>query len=306
MTKTEFYQQLDEILLTGNGSILLLLNEYDHVYKSLDLNIIINNSDLVHYLLERTKQENYHLLPKQTDELWEIASFHENIDLINVLLKIQDGKCSSNNLIHTLNTGYAGIFEYIFHFIDKYPDIYRYEPDDNLYDLLKAIVQNLQWSEQGEKILRYFLGIWTSSTILEKDLNQLMYYTLTSGDNWYDPQIVNILSEFGANPLANYYEEEIDTGNPIIFQVIRDDLWRIKPLFVCRTELKNWNTIDEWGRNLLHYATDNREIYRQLLEKGVDPDHRALIDDEAKVVVAKMNGTLPKEYGKTPRELIEF
>lgn len=65
----------------------------------------------------------------------------------------------------------------------------------------------------------------------------------------------------------------------------------------------NWNILDEWGRNLLHIAVGNADLWNLLMRKTVNPEHRALIDDQEKVTLAKIKGTLPKEYGKTPEEL---
>ena len=69
------------------------------------------------------------------------------------------------------------------------------------------------------------------------------------------------------------------------------------------------NIKDEWNQNILHIVAsiidpEIPETFRSLLQAGVDPDHRALIDDEDKVTLAKIKGTLPKGYGKTPREMM--
>ena len=70
------------------------------------------------------------------------------------------------------------------------------------------------------------------------------------------------------------------------------------------------NKTDEWNRNILHIVAKKNsykviDIFNQLVELGVDPDHQAIIDDQDKVTLAKIKGTLPPEYGKTPRELLE-
>ena len=69
--------------------------------------------------------------------------------------------------------------------------------------------------------------------------------------------------------------------------------------------LEEWNTLDEWGRNLLHVCAEDNSCVEMLLEKGVDLNHRAEIADIKKVVNAKMKGDLPKEYGKTPKEILK-
>lgn len=69
------------------------------------------------------------------------------------------------------------------------------------------------------------------------------------------------------------------------------------------------NKTDKWNRNILHLITnqereDKTEIFEFLTKLGIDSDHRALIDDQQEVIIAKMKGILPEEYGKTPRELL--
>lgn len=69
--------------------------------------------------------------------------------------------------------------------------------------------------------------------------------------------------------------------------------------------LEEWNSLDEWGRNLLHVCAGDKSCVEMLLAKGVDLNHRAEIGDIKKVVSAKMKGELPEQYGKTPRELLK-
>ena len=79
------------------------------------------------------------------------------------------------------------------------------------------------------------------------------------------------------------------------------------------------NVQDQWGRNLLHYVNTlpldhndmnyegiiyKKQVIQHLIKLGVDPDQPALIDDQEKVTLAKIKGTLPKDYGKTPRQIL--
>ena len=305
MTETEFFQGIDKILLNNTGNISTLIKEYNGVY-----NTWYDTQNLVDNLAEYLNKKGYHLSLEQVKELWNIAGDYDSKNLIDTLLKIQHGKCSSNNLIQLLKTNYykkCEGFDYIFDLTNKYPDSYQYEPDDNLYKLLTVIIDCFERLQQNREIFCYFLNILKSLPTFQRDLNQLIYYFFFN-DNEYssEQKMLKILIEFGADPFANYYEGDIDTGVPIVFKVIHNGIYCIKPLLKYKRKLKNWNITDEWGRNLLHYVTDRQEIYEKLLKNGIDPDHKALIDDEAKVVIAKMKGTLPKEYGKTPRELIKF
>lgn len=102
-------------------------------------------------------------------------------------------------------------------------------------------------------------------------------------------------------------------------------------LIVLHDQGINLNITDQWGRNLLHNAfSHGQEIYAQpdelslsrvnfppgnyavspslyntLVELGVDPDHRAIAQDQNIITLAKIKGTLPPDYGKTPNELLE-
>ena len=296
MDSIDFLEEVDKMLLSNTGNISELIDKYCHQHPQ------SNHHNLVNHLAQYLNERKYHPSPEHVNELWELAGFYENINLIDTLLELQGGKCSSNNLLSTLHTVIAKGFHYIFNLINKYPNSYQYEPDNNLYKILTSIVPRF-YEYQWEEIIHYFLKIWTSSPILQKDLNQLIYYAMWNISSY---STLDILIEFGADPFANYYEGDVDTGIPIVLQTIQNNHSSITPLLECTAELKGWNIIDEWGRNLLHYVTNDQYTYNMLLEKGVDPDHRALINDKTKVVTAKMNGTLPKEYGKTPGELVKF
>ena len=302
MIETEVFLDLDKILLNNTNNILEpideLLNKYYHQYHR-----PLNKQTFAKYLAKYIKKTKYHPSLEQKNDLWHIAGACESPDLIDILLKLQNGKCSSNNLIRLLNAQYYSDLTYIFELISKFPNSYKYEPDNHTYELLEIIIDKFSWLKQREEILRYFLDTLSPFPTFQKDLNQLIYKALIAS---LSTEGINILIELGANPFSNYYENDIDTSVPIIFKAMKHNPYRIKPLLKYKRKLKNWNITDEWGRNLLHYVTDRQEIYEKLLKNGVDPDHRALIDNEAKVVIAKMKGTLPKEYGKTPRELIEF
>lgn len=76
--------------------------------------------------------------------------------------------------------------------------------------------------------------------------------------------------------------------------------------------IPNLNTLDNWGRNILHMLLMNNkfeyqghyELYDSLVEAGVDPNHKATINNQEIVVKAKMKGELPKYYGQSPKEIL--
>ena len=304
MNKAKFLKEVDKILRTNTGSISMLIEERSNFNPD-------KGNTLINELAKHLKEGDYHLSPEHIDELWEIVSNYDSTNLIDALLKIQGGKYNSNNLDCLLKTGFPKGLDYIFNLIKEHPESYQYELDDRLYEVLEGITEMFYDLKQGKEILRYFLEAAKSLPTFQSIPNKLLYATLIY-ENWAAEAILfieitptTILLEFGADPFANYWEEDIDTGIPIIFKAMRNDPSNIQLLLESTIELKGWNITDEWGRNLLHYAINDEIIYEMLLEKGVDPDHRALIDDEAKVVTAKMNGTLPPEYGKTPREMLK-
>lgn len=127
--------------------------------------------------------------------------------------------------------------------------------------------------------------------------------------------------KYGADPFITIYPENSLDGVPLLHYFIANitNTPPYKPdsiihlLDIISFTQNDLNVLDSWGRNLLFHISTNsyrhystvREITRCLIQLGVDPDHRALIDDEKKVTLAKIKGTLPKDYGKTPRELLQ-
>ena len=299
MTKTEFFKQLDKMLLTGTGSITDLIEKYMSKQSSWS-----DYHYFADYLAEYLNKKNYHPSSEQINELWQLAAPYKSTDLIDTLLRLQGGKYNSTHLFQILKAEFYDGVTHLFELSTEYPDIYQSESNEKLYQSLKLIVQDFEKFLKGEDILLYFLQLWNPLPVFQKDLNQLIYEALVN----CRIKATKILLEFGADPFANYWEEDVDTGVPIIFKAIQNEYIpvSIKVLIKYKQRSKKWNVIDEWGRNLLHYATNNEMMYEQLLKKGVNPDHRALIDDQAKVVIGKMNDTLPKEYGKTPQELVGF
>ena len=125
---------------------------------------------------------------------------------------------------------------------------------------------------------------------------------------YFGYQFIQAFIQAGCNPFAELYLEGESQGVPLIWFYLNKqnyptyDLVRSLSLYVGSPE--EWNQVDEWGRNLLHICPYYPDFMQLLIEKGVNPDHRAVIEDKEKVVKAKMRGVLPEEYGKTPRELI--
>ena len=117
--------------------------------------------------------------------------------------------------------------------------------------------------------------------------------------------VLKLLAQYG----ANLFEPDENKNNvPLLFSLLSENILDYDNLLSLRYSVKDWNITDEWGRNILHYYLTNGPVDQTLIDLllgyGVDPDQRAAIADQQKVISAKMKGTLPWGYGKTFREII--
>ena len=125
-------------------------------------------------------------------------------------------------------------------------------------------------------------------------------------DDTYSDWIIDITTKILQDIWRSISEQkEIDLFNILVqFNEGNIDKEELKIILnTYKPPENNWNILDEWGRNLLHFAIEDKDLWNLLMRKTVNPEHRALIDDQEKVTLAKIKGTLPKEYGKTPEEL---
>jgi hypothetical protein len=127
--------------------------------------------------------------------------------------------------------------------------------------------------------------------------------------------IIETLLKYGADPSQKCRYQGNDI--PIIHQFIlmNNDRSIQATLELFNTLLdytSNVNVTDNWGRNIGHLLYDiyNSSKYTTYILENVigttiiNLDHKALIDDQDKVTLAKIRGTLPKSYGKSVQELI--
>lgn len=298
MTKEEFLNSVEKIVISNSDNdsekIMGVVKQYLNEAGGFVPHYILGD-----YLGEYFDDfERYFPSQKQLTEFWKLAGELNSVGLVSKLVEIQRNKVSFVNLQELITAGFYNGFEYV---------VYDYDLEDgHLYDLLEMIVFNFSILNHGKEILTYFLDVWDPVPLFQTSLNQLIYSALIGRPK---KKAVDILLGYGADPFANYWDGMVDTGVPIIFKVVKNSIWNLRVLENFEAPVEKWNVIDEWGRNLLHYAIYDPYIYNMLLDKGVDSEHKALIkleDNLKKLTLAKLNKTLPKEYGKSPAELVKF
>lgn len=132
----------------------------------------------------------------------------------------------------------------------------------------------------------------------------------------YASQITNFLN-YGSDPFLPICPNSQPIPVPLYHYLVEnhsnwlDYLESLNHSSISKNQL---NAVDSWNRNILHIFvsrakkdnfSDLRNMFYYLVDLGIDPDHRAVIEDQKKVVGAKLKGILPQEYGKTPKELLE-
>ena len=184
------------------------------------------------------------------------------------------------------------------------------------------------YSKEAEELFIYLIKLGSEINLSTREKLPYLYYlfdrlitdkTTTISCAYFDKVFTAL--KYGADPFIIIYPENFPEGIPLLHHLIaripsgdpRYASSMVLLLSIISFARNGLNVLDSWGRNLLFYISPNSdryysfsaEITEHLIKLGVDPDHRALIDDQQKVVTAKLNGTLPKDYGKTPREILE-
>ena len=294
MTKEEFFTALDELIRSDAG--IQSYNLDDEILKLLEPDS--STAEYITYLAEYLVDPRYqHPNPKQTKILWYLANQFNNVSLIDALITLNGGKVECNLLVEILTKHWYATFEHAIYFYDN--DItYSYNLIHDMVNFYEPPVFNTQ------AINNLLNSIKSKLITSDKHLNSLLYKAIATNS-----KMAEALIQHGCNPFSNYWNNHnIDTGIPILFAIVQTP-YGYEFLKQHNDTQEWWNTTDKWERNLLHFVVKNKwpdkKFYDLLVEKGVDPDHRALIDNEEKVTLAKIKRTLPPEYGKTPRELLE-
>ena len=287
MTKEEFFDALDELLRSDAG--IQSYNLEDKILKLLK-HYPLNDENQTYLTEYLANAQHKQLNSYQIDIFWALANSYNNTPLMDALIELNEGKADYDLLTYLLEQSWYKAFE---HVIQLYDDSY-----DKLYNLIGITTLGYDPPEFNDQAINYLLNIAQPQSLPKQNLSNLLYDAI---DN--NPRMAEALIQHGWDPFGGYWEEDINTGVPILFVAVQsyDGFDFIEQ---HNDTQEWWNTLDQWGRNLLHFATKQEDYYDLLVEKGVDPDHRAIIDDQDKVTLAKIKGTLPPEYGKTPREMM--
>ena len=134
------------------------------------------------------------------------------------------------------------------------------------------------------------------------------------------------LIEKGANPFVDFYDySETNEAMPLLHYYFHN-IYNIEDTIHNSTELKsvlqlipNLNTVDKWGRNILHMIVTSpnlidsdeldtpkylAETFALLIEAGVDPNQKAIPSNKEVIVENKLKGKLPNYYNKSPNDLL--
>ena len=298
-----------DLLISMDEIIAQLLNDptekpidevIDNIYECLnEIHVVTDDFSLEvgleEYLLKHLSKDQI-FSEKQLNNLLDIAIRLNSSETLDFLIEYNNGKIDFS-LLKELASNPAGPasccnLEHI---------VVNYKLNDaTLYYILKLLIDNYTYTSDTKDLFRYTLSKCENSDRLQEFLDLLLCRTLVSDAA---KSLTPILLEYGADPFGIYKNKNSGTSTPILFLVANKRTDGLRELADYDALPEEWNILDSWGRNLLHFCTGDRNTYQILLKLGVNPDHRALIDDQKKVVAAKLNGTLPEEYGKTPKEI---
>ena len=280
---------------TYNGNWIQILEEIPRMNMKVKKAILKNKNNqpynyALNYVIEKIPEyENTelikYLIKLEADPNLALPNLPAPFNITPLRVTIDN--MGSNALLCLLNNG-------------ANPNISNKNELPYLYYLLDALGQEIKQLRIAGYITKCLLFL---STALKHGADPFItIYT----DEYPDgiPLFYDFFMKFG---LTAYLSSASHKYTEILLQYILDTI----SLFT-----DNFNVTDQWGMNLLHHVIKFNVLHNKkrsyitadinrLVRLGINPNHRALIDDEQKVVAAKMNGTLPPEYGKTPREMLK-
>lgn len=307
-------------------------------------NIYITDGLLKQHIKEKLSESSYKkstILQKLAEypklfkgEDWEnimnLAVQSNNLELIKIIL----GNANSKDYNYGLNL--LPIYPDVFNRLELIQYLFKKGANPNLF--LKTNLESNSLSPTYSALLSanypalmYLINEGGNLNISTKTQPPCLQYVFERMENGKDmPLVLNILVtglEKGADPFLNTYSGDDPDGTPLFHYCIDRIIRSLKfdktllNTIVLTVSLytKDFNVLDNWGRNLLHYVASNvigekytkedytsilMELYELLVSLGVDPNHRAKIDNQQKVIVAKMKHLLPSNYGKTPEEIL--
>ena len=297
MTKEEFFDALDELLRSDAG--IQSYNLEDKILKLLK-HYPLNDENQTYLTEYLANAQHKQLNSYQIDIFWALANSYNNTPLMDALIELNGGTITYDLLIHILECHWHTAFKYT---------IRLYHDDiNNPYNLLYTITNYYYSDKPDYQVIEDLLTRINPRLLSKTQTSNLLYEAIA-----HNPEVAETLIQHGCNPFSNYWNyHNIDTGIPILFEAVQTSCG-FDFIQQHNDTQEWWNTTDQWGRNLLHFATKHKDYweyknyYDLLVEKGVDPDHRAIPQDENIITLAKIKRQpIPPEYGKTPRELNNF
>lgn len=247
-----------------------------------------------------------------TPDYWVIKAIfdYKFYDLIEVLFQIPYPKSIPSQFIYFLDNNFDNIDK----FIKVATQVYDYSKlsNDEQWNILVTLNYRKGRIPNSLKIL---LKSGLSPNVTDQFGKPFWYLNYQERGE--------LLTEYGADLFIKVQSERWEPTYapskypniiPLLhYMFIVTDPKRLSEEVIPQLEGLDLNVLDDFGRNILHvYLTENKDnylrntIYYQLVELDVDSEQKAIIDDQRKVITAKMNKTLPEGYGYSPRELYQL
>lgn len=206
--------------------------------------------------------------------------------------------------------------------IDIYTMVKKYNPKISKADLESKILKNFL----VDVLIENDFDINTPSPLKINYRNTILADLIIEKDyKLTNPYIIHLI-EKGANPFADFYDYSSNNKAMPLLHYYFHNIYNIEDTIHNSTELKsvlqlipNLNTVDKWGRNILHMIVTSpnlidsdeldtpkylAETFALLIEAGVDPNQKAIPSNKEVIVENKLKGKLPNYYNKSPNDLL--
>ena len=265
---------------------------------------LFEGDDLIEYLFRKYLAKSEIL----TD--WAIGTIcrSPNKNLFKTMCRTANHD-SKRKIIHNLITFsdyYENSYEYLDYLLSKY-DLKHFNDHDVFYFISGCLNNDLKYSIFSKLLFKHGASpnhtCWSVDGFEKPILGEI------------SSKLVSRFIDCGADPFFPVYPTENSDGVPLYHYLVENDrdwldyLYSLNNSSISKRKL---NTVDSWNRNILHIFVSRakkenfyhlNDIFYYLVDLGINPNRRAVVGDEAKVVKAKMKGILPIGYGKTPKEL---
>lgn len=173
---------------------------------------------------------------------------------------------------------------------------------------LNYIIRHMNWMiNYNISKIDYLLNKGANSNYESQVYNKPIIEYINS--NYHSYSLLTFLIEHGADLLGL---DKSKDNVPILFILLAYGHICYENIDYLKNSIKHWDGTDDWGRNALHYyfkyvRPDSFDIrlVRFLIEHGINPNFKAVARDKKRIILAKMNNTLPWGYGKTPKQIVQ-